>query len=277
MTNVTYILGAGRCGSTLLDRLLGSAPGALSLGEVHSLWRMDLDELTCSCGAPGAECSFWNEILHLSGLGPARLAALRRLEGDVIRHKTIASAGFSLSRFHADRAVQRFVAMQRDLFGAISDFTGAVHLIDSSKAAPRAWALSGLENIQIVHMHRNPGAIASSWRSRKHDPSLQGPMRQVSAAAAFGDWARAGASARALARQRTILRLNYETLVDWPRNAIRQVFGADIADQLAWEGPAKFSPDPDYHALNGNPDRFQKGVIRIAARQPIPLKEVALR
>ncbi|MEM7544861.1 MAG: sulfotransferase [Pseudomonadota bacterium] len=275
MTEIVYILGAGRSGSTLLDRLLGSARGAISLGEVHSLWRLPLADLTCSCGASGHECGFWGEVLTRAGLGPACLASLRRLEAEVVRHKVIAGAGFSLTRYHADQDVGRFLGMQRDLFGAISEYAGARRLIDSSKAAPRAWMLAAMDDVKVVHLHRDPRAVATSWRSRKHDPSLGGPMRRVSAGAAFADWARAGASARALARQRPVLRLRYETLVQLPRLAMRETFGPAIAEGLAWSGPDMFTPDPDYHALNGNPDRFKRGAIQIRPSSSARMQEVA--
>ena len=36
---VLFILGTTRCGSTILENVLGSAPGFFAAGEIHMLWR----------------------------------------------------------------------------------------------------------------------------------------------------------------------------------------------------------------------------------------------
>ena len=64
---VTYILGAGRSGSTVLERLLSSAPGVVGTGEIATLWRRTLSALTCSCGAPAPDCPFWVDVRAKAG------------------------------------------------------------------------------------------------------------------------------------------------------------------------------------------------------------------
>lgn len=268
MTDLIYIMGAGRSGSTLLERLLGSAPGITALGEVHSLWRMPLRDLTCSCGAPGPECSFWADVRQLAGLTSARLQALAELEHDSIRHIRILRAGFSLSRFHTDRRVACFLAMQRDLFAAAIEVSGATTLIDSSKAAPRAWALTGLPDTRLLHLTRDYRAVAASWKKQKNDPSLGGPMQQMSALASGAVQARAALSAKLLSRQHPVSALRYEQLVADPRSALAACGLSDVVDRIAWLGQSSFAADPNYHTLNGNPDRFARGEIAIQPATP---------
>ena len=46
---VVYILGAGRSGSTVLERLLASADRVAGAGELHILWRAPFARLRCAC------------------------------------------------------------------------------------------------------------------------------------------------------------------------------------------------------------------------------------
>jgi len=57
---VLYIGGWGRSGSTLLDLILGQAPGLFSAGEVREIWQSGLAEnRLCGCERPFRDCSFW--------------------------------------------------------------------------------------------------------------------------------------------------------------------------------------------------------------------------
>ena len=53
---VVYIVGARNCGSTMLDALLGAAPGARSLGEVGGFQRCEPDR-ACACLRPQQACA----------------------------------------------------------------------------------------------------------------------------------------------------------------------------------------------------------------------------
>lgn len=272
---ILYILGAGRSGSTLLERLIGSAPGAVAVGELHCLWRLPLEQLTCACGAPARACDFWRDVRARSGLTDGALAELRSLETRSIRHRRIASHRGRLTTYLSSAEVGRFVARQRALFDAIAEVSGAYVLIDNSKAAPRAWALSGLPEVQIAHLRRRPADVVAAWRRIKHDPSLGGPMRRPSAPAAAADWLITEASAARLARRRPVTRIGFEDFVSDPESTVSQLGLAP--DGVAWTGPKRFLPDQNYHALNGNPDRFTRGeiVIQPPARPNLPLHDRA--
>ncbi|HEY7466153.1 MAG TPA: sulfotransferase, partial [Dehalococcoidia bacterium] len=63
--DVVFIAGAGRSGTTLLDRLLGSTPGAYSGGELDRVWGvLDQPERLCSCGRHPRACDFWTAVLE---------------------------------------------------------------------------------------------------------------------------------------------------------------------------------------------------------------------
>lgn len=263
--DVICILGVGRSGSTVVERLLGSAPEAAGLGEVHCLWRRPLAALTCACGAPGPDCGFWAEARARAGLTDAALATLAALERTAIRHRRLILRAVKGAPVHADPDMVRFLAMQENLFGALAEIAGARVLIDSSKAAPRAWALSAWPETRILHIRRRMRDVAASWRSGKPDPSTGRPMRRTAAALAR-EWAATELSAARLARRRPVARLDFERFAASPRRAVADLGFAPAG--LAWTGAASFRPDADYHALSGNPDRFRGGDIVIAPPPP---------
>lgn len=271
---VTYILGAGRSGSTVLERLLASAPGVVGVGEVATLWRRPLADLTCSCGAPAPDCAFWTEVRAKAELSDTVLRGLARLEATAVRHQKLILDAISGAEWSKRQDAIQFIALQRDLFGAIAEASGARHIIDSSKAGPRAWAISGIEGVSILHLRRNPGDVAASWRRVKYDPSLGGPMRRPSFPAIAREWLSAEISARRLGAVRPVLRLDYEMLTTDPNAALRRL--GPIAKDVRLDGRS-FAPDPNYHSLNGNPDRFHRGQITLkpAAAPPLPRHDAA--
>jgi len=63
ITDVAYIGGAGRSGSTVLALLLGKVQGFFPVGGVNSLWERGLlQNYLCGCGVHFRECPFWNEV-----------------------------------------------------------------------------------------------------------------------------------------------------------------------------------------------------------------------
>ena len=271
---ITYILGAGRSGSTVLERLLFSAPDVVGVGEVATLWRQPLSDLTCSCGAPAPECAFWTDVRAKVGFSDSTLRDLAEAEQSIIRHRALISDAVHAARWTDRTSVQRYIAHQSDLFSAKADTTGAARIIDSSKSGPRAWALSDIMGVTILHLRRNPTDVAAAWRRVKHDPSLNGPMRRPSFPSIAREWLAAELSARRLGAIRPVLRLDYEMLTNDPAAAMKRL--GPIAAGVELDG-GSFTPDPNYHSLNGNPDRFHRGAITLKpiAAPPLPRHDAA--
>lgn len=62
-TRVLFIGGWGRSGSTLLERLVGSMDGTVSVGEMRDVWRRGvMGNRVCGCGAPFLSCPFWEAL-----------------------------------------------------------------------------------------------------------------------------------------------------------------------------------------------------------------------
>src|SRR6478609_10943334 len=81
-TKVLFVGGMGRSGTTLLERIVGSAAAAVPLGEVMHMWERAVSRNErCGCGVEFRQCPFWSEVGDVAfggweGVPVARLSAL---------------------------------------------------------------------------------------------------------------------------------------------------------------------------------------------------------
>lgn len=270
MYNVLYIAGSGRSGSTLLERILHSADGAAALGEFHCLWRLPQAKINCACGSSFSADPFWSRVIEDAQTGTDLLAELAALESEVCRTGFIARHGFSLARLRAAPQVQRFLVLNRALFASAARIGGARLIVDSSKAGPRAWLLACDPAIRIVHLYRDPGEVILSWRSAKFDPGLGTEMQRLPLTHAASDWWKVEQLVRLLARQHPVHRVDYARLCADPVATCQAAIDALELERPPvpnWSSSDTFEQGQDYHSLNGNPDRFARGPVRISPRR----------
>ncbi len=283
LQSIIYISGSGRSGSTLLERILHSSPGVSALGELHCLWRLPQATITCSCGSSFPADTLWQEILAQARFDTSTIADLRRLESRVCRSGFIARHRFSLESLGADPDVQDFLALQFRLFEATTKVTGSPVLVDSSKAGPRAWILACDPRVTLVHLYRDPADVMASWRSNKFDPGMGRAMKRMPIGSAALDWWKVEQLMRRLERVCPVARIDYRALCDAPRSAVAAALAElGLSNEPAWLSANQIEPGNDYHSLNGNPDRFSKSVIEIAARRidwvkVAPIERTAIR
>ncbi|MFQ5470856.1 MAG: sulfotransferase [Gammaproteobacteria bacterium] len=155
---VVFLIGAGHCGSTLLDLILGSHSHAFSLGEFNRIYDI-LDRPHKAhpriCGVCEEDCEFWN--------GCTFLPALRLLYSK--RNKALSAIG-KISRL----AINPY----RFLFG----WTGKNILVDSSKLPywlqyqlrfPHTW-----KHIKpfLVYVARDGRAVVNSYLRKYPDKGV---------------------------------------------------------------------------------------------------------
>lgn len=264
-----YISGSGRSGSTLIERILHSSPDCAALGEFHCLWRLHPSEIACSCGAGFEGDAFWSGVMRSGGVDAADIGELRRLEPILSRSGYISRHGFSLAALAAQPEVRQFLDIQFAIFEAASKISGRNVVVDSSKAGPRAWLLACDSRTSIIHVYRNPTDVIASWRSRKFDKGLGREMQRLSVGQAMLDWWKVEYFARRIAKQRQVGMIDYAALCNNPRfmltHALADAGLASVGDPQ-WLSEDKVQSGRDYHSLNGNPDRFDTGPIKIARR-----------
>lgn len=286
MIDVLYIAGAGRSGSTLLERLLGQLPECVAVGEARHLWREDPSTARCGCGRVLTDCLYWREVMECGGIafdaaGFEEIMTLRQ-QADRIRFVPQmlipALAGETYQRHQA-----AYTATLRRLYGAMRDVGRARIIVDSSKDSSTLYLLTGMEDVRVrlLHLVRDSRAVAHSWTKRIIRPDIVGReayMHTFSPGKAAADWvARNTLTEAARGRAYDYLRLRYEDLVAAPRATLQRVsafMGLPDAD-LSFIGP----DDSVYlaretHTVGGNPMKFKPGGLQLrlddAWRQALP-------
>jgi len=157
---VVYLVGAQNCGSTLLEAILGNAPGAFSLGEVGGFHRYQ-SATTCDCGQAPATC------------GPCRsVVSALSASGDLATFPRVSRLPLKERRAHwtvvATRGRATYARVADVMLSGVADATGSHTLVDSSKNVGRAAALvhdSG-HDVRVVHLVRDGRAYQRSRRRR---------------------------------------------------------------------------------------------------------------
>ncbi|POM27122.1 Sulfotransferase domain protein [Actinomadura rubteroloni] len=273
-----FIGGLGRSGSTLLERIVGELPGAFALGEAVHLWQRGvLDGERCGCGATFGECVFWQRVgaEAFGGWDAFDIDAFLELKGSVDRTRFIPSlARRRLAAPLAER-VRRHNAVYARLYRAARTAGDARVLIDSSKSASLAHCLRWSDEIdlRIVHVVRDPRAVAHSWakvvrRPEAADGSAEGEfMARWSPAKTALHWDAQNAGFDVLARRGVpTLRVRYEEFTAEPSGTVRRV--ARFAGLPDAEPPFEDATTVRLaanHQVAGNPMRFRTGAVELRA------------
>ena len=270
---IVYIAGYGRNGGTLLDRILGSRPDFLSLGEFRFVWQKGLlDNELCNCGQPFLDCPFWHQVLQRAGLSDGRedAADVVRLYKSVDRTRYLVSLLSPLQSPSFSRRLTRYRRLCADLHRAAAEVSGARVLVNSSKFAGYGLVLAGMENVRlyVIHLVRDSRAVAHSWAKNQVKPEVTSgtaSLRRYGAVSAAAQWSYRNMASQALRRNSYRYRtLRYEDFTAEPRRTVEAL--ADWLDEPQVDTP--FCSDhsvllPADHTQSGNPMRFQTGEITI--------------
>ncbi len=249
---VVYIMGNGHSGSTLLDIVLGSQPGAFSAGELTFIGRPGLVDEYCSCGQRLGACPFWSDVRVAWGRCGAPdiqkyWALRRRFERNKVSLRTLAQR----IRPSADYAA--YVDATEALFDAIHEVSGAETIIDSSKTPARLAILSHFADVSVVHLCREfRGVLNSSQRKRSKDLA-KGVEEDVSArrsSRVLSDWLATNALAEVFVRGHHGRRVHYRRLVAAPDETL-------AALEVAAPSSRTFSAP---HMLAGNKLRLKRSI-----------------
>lgn len=281
MTDVLYIAGWGRSGSTILDSILGQVDGLVSGGELRYVWDRGLQQnRPCGCGAPFRECELWREVFErgFGGFDAVDPEAVLHAGRAALRTRHLpalaARGGGAVEDAYRD-------ALRR-LYAALADVTGARVVVDSSKTPSYAFALASVPglDVSVVHLVRDPRATAWSWLRRKQMPDAGGTREMHRHGPLYSSlmWDVSNAAMPLLWRGRRsrYLRLRYEDLVAAPEAALRRLLalvGAEDAElPLVGDHAVELAPS---HSASGNPSRFATGRVELQAdeewRERMPL------
>lgn len=271
---VVYLGGFGRSGSTLVERMLGAAPGWVNVGELVDLARSAArSDERCGCGQPFSQCPVWNEVgaAAFGGWSSQVLDRLSALQRAAARQRHLPRL---LGRAPArSGALAELRAAYARIYRAVADVTDSAVVVDASKGPALGQALVGAPGIdvRIVNVVRDPRAVAWSWArhvERPHATSGAEDMWRVRAPRSAAQWSALQLEMEAIARlgRAPATRLRYEDFVTDPVGSLVRASTAvglplSPADLPAVVG-SRVELGPS-HGLSGNPSRFRSGSLEV--------------
>ncbi|MFC7647659.1 sulfotransferase [Streptosporangium lutulentum] len=274
---MVFLGGLGRSGTTLLERLLGEVPGIAPLGEVVHLWaRSVLADEACGCRESFAACPFWCKVGEraFGGWSEERARRMLALRSRVDRTRRIPVLARLLAEKQTGRwwpaldtaELDEYVAAYRGLYNAAGEIADCPVVVDSSKHASLAFCLAVVGvDVQVVHVVRDPRAVAHSWHRRVERPEDGHPMTRWSPARTSLHWMTENLGFELLARSGVpVTRVRYEDLIEAPADTLRRLsarIGLPPRLDFLTDDGARLSTA---HTASGNPMRFTVGRIRLA-------------
>ena len=228
---VLYVMGCSRCGSTILDSIMGAHPDAIGLGELekYPAVRDSLNDY-CGCGVLVQECPFWEEVC-------ARW--MQQVNGTLAEFESLARRYCRLRQLPRLLVVgeQKSIRFRRyseyicAMFQTVAQVSGASIFIDSSKNPARALALRRVKGIDIrlLHLVRDPrGVAASLLKSWARDPAagIQSDLEGRPARQAAKAWNLSGRLSDLVGRcyaPKTCMRIQYESILNNTAESIRSI------------------------------------------------------
>ncbi|WP_182523395.1 sulfotransferase [Nocardioides dongkuii] len=273
-TTVLYLGGFGRSGSTLVERVLGAAPGWVNVGELVDLARSvaPADE-RCGCGEPFSRCAVWQRVgdLAFGGWTEDVLDRLVRLQRVAARQRHL--PGLVVRRGAVPPPLADLRTAYRSIYRAVAEVTGARVVVDASKGPALGQALAGAPglDVRVLNVVRDPRAVAWSWSrhvERPHATTGRDEMWRIPARRAAAQWSALQLEMEMIAAVGGVrsARLRYEDFVADPVPSLVRATAAlglrlDPGDLPAVEG-GRVHLGPS-HGLSGNPGRFRSGDLAL--------------
>jgi hypothetical protein len=262
---ILYIVGWGRSGSTLLDILLGQIDGFASTGELRYIWeRGVIGDWICGCQRSVKTCPLWSEVLDAviaTRVEDARTIVRWQQQATRFRH-TPRLLHRTPSDVGKEDALRSYISVMQRLYSAIGEATGARVIVDSSKRPSDAAALALAPDLElyVVHLVRDPRAVAHSWLRSQPGIDRHGVVNSTMSWLA---WNVMSDGVRSKLPRRSML-VRYETFVQDPRSTLGRIV------ELVGEDPShvpqahgRVFDVRETHTVSGNPRRFHSGLMEV--------------
>jgi Sulfotransferase family len=271
---VLYVGGFSRSGTTLLGRVLGEAPEAICVGETRYLWTRGLqDNVQCGCGAPFEECRFWSAVGQeaFGGWRALDLERVGRLDAQTNRVRALPFHWVPRARPGFAGALAEYAELLRRLYDAIGAVSGAKTIVETSKDPNFGSLLARMpgRDVRIVHLVRDPRAVAYSWMRHREMPSPIGAKRfmpKFRPTEVATKWLAWNAAFHALALRGVAKRtITYESFIADPAGTLARLseFAGqplELPESRLAGGEVKLG---EHHIFSGNPMRASQGWLRM--------------
>ncbi len=270
---IVYVGSYGRSGSTLLGRALAEAPSAICIGETRYLWsRGLLDNVECGCGVRFRSCPFWSSVGAQAFGGWSEVDARRLAEIDRLTNllRTLPFYWTPGLRKRRQRTIEEYATYLSSLYAAIAEVSGAQTVVEISKDPTFACLLAMMpgHDVRVIHLVRDPRAVAHSWMRRRREPSpIAGRdfMPQFHPAETATKWLAWNAGLRLLSSAGLpYVKVLYEDFLAEPEAILAALadFAGELPQPRAWLRGDQVRLG-DHHMFSGNPMRTSSGWITL--------------
>lgn len=268
-SQVVYIAGYGRSGSTLLDMILGWHEAVVGTSELSFVFDQVLRGGACTCGEPLLACPLWGPVLERVG----KAGFTWKQAADITRR-----AERLFSRHRDPTAYRR---LWEELMAALREQSGTSVVVDSSKSTRltvrRARMLGeySLDSLKVIHLVKDPANVMQAVHrgyNRTLAAGVEGNTRRAVLRGFLG-WIVANLLVECTWRRRDGRRLlvRYEDLVGDPPATLRTIGGFIGCDLSAVASQVQSGESiPAGHAIKGN--RMRRGTA-VALQAPRTTEE----
>lgn len=218
-----FIGGVGRSGSMLLERLLGELPGVAPLGQVADLWRRGVQAgRRCGCGQAFEHCPFWRRVgsRAFGQWRDSQASWLLRLRARVDRTRRIPA--YALGLVSREAELVEYVRSYLRIYTAAAEVADAHTVVDSSRHASLAYCLATTMDLRVVHLVRDPRAVAASRARAKAVSRGDGAGARWAPARTALHWLAQNLAFELLrVKGVRVIRVRYEDLLERPVETVR--------------------------------------------------------
>jgi len=218
---VLYIMGTARSGSTILGIMLAGGKDIFGAGELTSLVQDGfIENKLCSCGKPCHQCEVWGQVLPNLGFDKTVLNLWAGLQKKLDWHDGFLRQLFGLV---GTNERNRYRLLNRQLLHIIREKTGCNVVLDSSKYAGRALALTRIvgAEMKIICLTRSPAGLMSSFQRVNKDEQL--PKGTMAALAYYLATLASLWMGSLLIGRRQVYRLRYKSLIADPQGVLQDI------------------------------------------------------
>jgi hypothetical protein len=258
---VLYIAGWGRSGSTILGNILGEIDGFFHAGEVGKICKIGLSyNWNCGCGLPFKQCKLWKRILKNIQLKKhtKMMLSLERC----VHNRQVPLLIINPKYKRISRKIKNKTPILEELYKSIQYVTHSKVIVDSSKTVSYAYVLNKISkiNLYIIHLVRDPRAIAYSWRKKIKQMHIFSPTYSSI------NWLNRNIASEFFKKEKNInfLQISYENFITEPKKIIRNIlnFVEEKASNLPFVDKYKVKLNTN-HTIWGNPNRIKTGIIKL--------------
>jgi hypothetical protein len=281
---IIFILSAGRSGSTLLDKALGSHSRCFSLGEIVNFSsEFSKNQTLCGCGQWLSDCSFWKQVNHSL---QKKDVQTKPSEYNIKNHNPytgIKKSIYGLANIlgYYNSSDKKILKRTKYLFDTITEISGKNIFIDSSKSIGRSFLLKHFlkdYDVFFIHLIRNGKAVLNSRKKDSYTVKFNNnttkkfysKRTQKSSKEYSERWRKYNLKVLRLMQfisNKKKYTVKYEDFINHPETQLKQ-----IADMIGveYDSNMQYLYNDHNHILGGNPSRVNAQKINPEIQKRYP-------